>query len=205
MRVFIVVLVKIENDSQYEEFKEIVHEWEERTGLSMEFSEFERVIQKDVNNYLIVKGNDAKSKGSYVKELSDIDNDLPIINRAVTEYLLNGVHPSETIGACDDLIEFQKVVKVSALYAYAVHNGRRLSEKTFRVFASTRDTDGTIRKVKHEGMNSEKFANTPERCFIHNEKVAGVKCPDYLDKKYYVDLAIKRITDKKTGFGVTME
>lgn len=199
------ILVKIEDDSQYEAFKTIVHEWEERTGLSMEFSEFERVIQKDVNNYLIVRGGDAKSKGSYVKELSDIDNDLPIINRAVTEYLLNGVHPSETIGACDDLIEFQKVVKVSALYAYAIHNGRRLSEKTFRVFASTRDTDGMIRKVKREGMNPEKFANTPEKCFIYNGKVAGVKCPDYLDKKYYVDLAIKRITDKKTGFGVTME
>ena len=79
--------------------------------------------------------------------------------------------------------------------------GDILNGKTFRVFASIRKTDGLIGKCKGVGYNVEKFANTPENCFIYNHKVSGLKCPDYLDKKYYVDLAIKRIKD----FGVTME
>ena len=194
------ILVKIDSDEEYDEFCRIVKEWETRTGLVMEFSEFDRLFQGDVNNYIIVKGDDIKSKGAYVKKLSDIDNDLPIVNRAITEYLLNGIHPKETIMSCDSMKDFQKVVKVSSKYLYAIHNGRRLPEKTFRVFASTRKSDGTLYKVK-EGEKPEKFANTPEKCFIENRAVNGVKCPTHLDKGYYVWLAKYRLLDK---FGVDL-
>lgn len=193
------ILVKIDSDKEYDEFCRIVKEWEERTGLVMEFSEFDRLIQGDVNNYVIVGGGDVKSKGAYVKKLSAIDNDLPIVNRAITEYLLNGTHPAETVEACNELKDFQKVVKVSSKYLYATHNGRRLSEKTFRVFASTRQSDGRIYKVKEEGANPQKFANTPDKCFIENGDVKGIKCPSHLDKNYYVTLATDRLMEK---FGV---
>ncbi|MDV5043037.1 hypothetical protein, partial [Faecalibacterium duncaniae] len=33
---------------------DICWEWEERTGMRLEFDEFQKVFQKDVNNYLIV-------------------------------------------------------------------------------------------------------------------------------------------------------
>ena len=205
------ILVKVDSDKEYEEFCRIVHEWEERTGLKMEINEYDRIYQKDVNGYIVTgEKEETKRIGSYVKELSAIDNDLPIVNRAVTEYLLNGVHPSETINACDDLIEFQKVVRVKGDFKYAVHMkngtfGDILNGKTFRVFASTRKSDGKIGRCKGVGHTVMKFADTPDKCFIYNGKVLGLKCPEYLDKKYYVDLAIKRITHKKTGFGVTME
>lgn len=193
------ILVKVDSDEDYQRFESIVHAWEERTGLTMEFSEFERVIQKDVNGYLIISSNGkCKRIGSYVKPLKEIDNDLPIVNRAIVEYLTNGIHPAVTVETSDNLRDFQKVVKVSSKYSHASHNGERLQGKTFRVFASLREEDGNIGKCKGEGKTIEKFANTPEKCFIHNGEVSGVNCPPYLDKNYYVDLAIKRIND----FGV---
>ena len=121
------------------------------------------------------------------------------LKEAIKEYLLHGTHPSVTVGNCDNMRDFQKVVKVSDKYAYAVHNDRRLMEKTFRVFASLREEDGIIGKCKGEGKTVEKFANTPEKCFIENGNVKDMPCPPYLDKKYYVDMTITRLKEK---FGV---
>lgn len=241
------LLVKLKR-ADFERLDDAVYEWEQRTNLHMSFDFFEKIYQKDVNNYLAIdyEGN-VKSKGSYVKGLSDLDNDLPIVNNAVSDYLTKGIHPMETIMGCTSLIDFQKVVKVSNKYSHAVKvdshlephpwkqckhfipdeydgycerlevHGKdcncrtcphyeialvpitdketRLSDRTFRVFASTRTHDGMLKKVKSEGAKPEKFANTPERCFIFNESVNGVEVPDYLDKQWYVDLAIKRLND----------
>jgi hypothetical protein len=189
------ILVKIKR-ADFDRLDDAVFEWEQRTRLHMSFDCYERVYQKDVNNYILIDydGN-LKTKGAYVKGLSALDNDLPIVNLAVRDYITKGIHPSVTINGCDDLIQFQKVVKVSSKYAYGVWNGQRMKDKTFRVFASKRDSDGLIGKCKGEGATIEKFSNTPDRCFIWNDSVDGVACPDYLDKGWYVDLAIKRIND----------
>ena len=76
--------------------------------------------------------------------------------------------------------------------------GEKQKEKAFRVFASKRSTDGGIFKVKNETKNPEKFANSPEVCFIINESVNGMEIPEHLDKSWYVNFAKKRLQD----FGV---
>lgn len=211
------ILVKLKRDD-VPRFKDVVKAWEERVMLRMSYDEFERVIQKDVNNYVAIdyKG-EYKCKGAYVKSLNALDNDLPIVNRAIINYLVKGVHPRDTVMGCDRLIDFQKVVKVSSKYEYGTLNGERLTDKTFRVFASRRLNDGAICKVKkilrewkpfdkcdyfepYIEYRTEKFANTPEKCFIWNESVTDVPTPLYLDKSWYVELAIKRLAD----YGVTL-
>lgn len=190
------ILIKLKRDD-FERLDDAVYEWEQRTHLDMSFDFFKVVYQGDVNNYLAIDydGN-VKSKGAYVKSLNDLDNDLPIVNKAITQYLTKGIHPRKTIMECKDLIEYQKVVKVSSKYAYGTLNGQRLTDKTFRVFASKRSEDGIIGKVKTEGGSIEKFANTPEKCFIWNDSVNGVQIPSYLDRDYYVTLALSRLMDK---------
>ena len=86
-------------------------------------------------------------------------------------------------------------MKVSAKYICGWHNGNRLQDKTFRVFADKRQTNGFIGKVKDKGgqWTVEKFANTPDHCFIWNDDVNGVPVPDYLDKQYYIDTAKTRL------------
>lgn len=194
-----------------EKVKQIAHEWERRTMLELEFDIYAKIYQRDVNNYIIVDENGHyKSKGC-VKKKSPIDYDLPIITKAIINYCVNDIPIEDTINNCDDLIEFQKIVKVSKLYKYAYYGtvkqitegknkftvrdeGIKLPEKVLRVFASSRDDDKGVFKVKNE-KKVEKIANTPDKCFIFNEDVKYEKCPDYLDKSYYIELAKEQLND----------
>lgn len=199
-----------------EKIKEIAAEWERRTKLNLEWDVFEqgKLVQKDVNNYLLIDKSDGhyKCKGAYVKELSPIDNDLPIINKALVDYFVKDISVEETINKSTELIDFQKVIKLTNLYKGVVYgegkkvkidgkdkimveDGIQLKEKVHRVFASKREEDKGIYKVKIEkGQKSyEKVAYTPEKCFINNEDIHGVNVPDYLDKQYYIDLTNERI------------
>ena len=223
------VFFVIEDESHDENFAKIMEakeEWENRTRLELELEEYIKVVQKDVNNYIVVPEGELyteegkprwKAKGAYVKKLSDIDYDLPIVNFALNNYFVKGISVEDTINECDDLRDFQKVVKLTRAYDNALknctfskqkilneatgkmntkvmwdENGEVLKDKTFRVFASTREEDGGIFKKKN-GKNPEKWANTPEKCFIDNDEVLGKKCPEYLDKQYYIDMAYTRI------------
>lgn len=194
------VLLKLHSEDDFEIIDDVCYEWEKRTRMELEFEQIKEVYQKDVNNYITVDfDGKCKSKGAYVKKLNDLDYDLPIINTALKEYLVKGTHPAKTINDCNSLREFQKIVKVSTAYKYAMHNNEILREKTFRVFASGKISDGTLYKCK-ENKNPEKFANTPDKAFICNDDVRDKECPKYLNKMWYIDLAIKRLED----FGINL-
>lgn len=186
-------------DAFYDRVDDVAYEWEHRTGMSLEFDEFTRVYQKDVNNYVLVAADGSiKTKGAYVKKLGPLDYDLAVVNKALVEFMVHGVPVEDTIMADDDLIDYQRVVKVSGKYKYGVHGHERLTDKCFRVFASTRESDGMIGRVKAGKAKPEKFGNTSEHSFIDNGDVHGKKCPDYLDKAWYIQLAKTRLAQ----FGV---
>lgn len=189
------ILVKLKRKKDLEKVKDICHEWEQRTKMVLEYDLYTKVIQKDVNNYIIVDENGKyKSKGAYVKKLNPLDYDLPIVNKAIINYFLNGITPEKTINECNDLYQFQRVVKVSNKYSKALYGEEQVNEKVLRVFASRRKSDKGIFKVK-PGGNKEKIANTPERCFIENDNVKGEPVPRRLDRGWYIELAQKRIND----------
>lgn len=174
---------------------DICFEWEKRTGMKLVFDVITEIYQKDVNNY-VFRFEDGKieRKGAYVQEATPLKNDLTIVNTALVEYMMNGTPVEETINNCNDLNLFQKVVKVSSKYLCAWHNGRRQQEKTFRVFASADTRDGSIYKQKTEGATLEKFANTPAHCTIYNYQITP-ETRLKLDKRYYIELAKKRLKD----------
>lgn len=181
-------------DAFYDRVDDVAYEWEHRTGMGLEFDEFARVYQKDVNNYVLVAADGSmKTKGAYVKKLGPLDYDLAVVNKALVEYMVHGVPVEDTIAADDDLIDYQRVVKVSGKYKYGVHGHERLTDRCFRVFASTRESDGMIGRVKAGKAKPEKFGNTSEHSFIDNGDVHGKKCPGYLDKSWYIQLAKKRL------------
>lgn len=162
--------------------------------MDLELDIYRKVIQKDVNNYIIVdEKGDVKRKGAYVKKLNSLDNDLPIVNKAVVEYLVNGVDIEDTILASNLLIDFQKITKVSSKYDYASHNGVILHEKVHRCFASMDSNDGTLFK-KHKNKDTlDKTGGTPEHCFIDNSNISGKTVPTKLDKMWYINLAKDRV------------
>lgn len=192
------ILVKIKT-KDWERLDDTVYQWEQRTGLHMSFDEYKSVFQGDVNNYVVIdyEGH-TKAKGGYVKGLSVLDYDLPIVNRAINERLAHGTLVEDTINGCNTLLDFQKVVKVSNKYFCGWHNDKVLNDKTFRVFASTDKNDSFIGKMKALGAKPEKFANTPQHCFIANDDIKTAKCSDFpkLNKQWYIDLAKKRLKEK---------
>lgn len=188
------VMFKLERTEDLDLLKEVCSEWEKRTKMELEYDIFTKIYQKDVNNYITVEANGKyKSKGSYVKKLNELDYDLPIVNKALVQYFTNKVPIETTISNCNDLKEFQKIVKLSNKYKGAIHNGQVLKEKTLRVFASRRQSDSEVFKIKD--YKHEKIANTPERCFIYNDDINGLEIPRILNKKWYADLAYKRLND----------
>ncbi|APQ71658.1 DNA polymerase domain-containing protein [Clostridium botulinum] len=190
------VMWKLENKLDVEVYKKICDEWCNRTRMTLDHDHIKKVVQKDVNSYLIVMENGKiKSKGAYVKALNKLDYDLPIVNKALMEYFIDGITPEETINNCNQLKEFQKVVKISSKYLYGFHGNEKLDERVLRVFASRSRSDAGVFKVKTVGGTKEKIASTPIRCFIDNSDIEGKKVPHKLDKQWYIDVAWKRMKD----------
>lgn len=210
-----------DTDEAFYQVDDICYEWEmrcstEKCSILLGLDTVHEIYQKDVNNYLWIDAEGKiERKGAYVKELSRIDNDLPILNRALTEYMTKKIPVEKTINDCTDLIMFQKVVKLSENYGwveheegtpeevhtgvrviktfYEYHNTRRFTYKSYRVFASNRLTDGRILKCGGKRGKPEKFADTPDHCFIFNDSVEGVQTPKQLDREWYISLAKKRL------------
>ena len=204
------IFVLCENEEMKNKVIEITNQVGERLKMEFEIDEYTKLIQKDVNNYIAVKQNgELECKGAMVKFNKPIDNDLPILNDAVRNYLAYDIPVEQTINECKEYIKFQKVIKLSAKYKEIWYgngvsgkdnkitsiNGELLKGKVHRVFASKRQSDGSIYKLKIEkGVKSyEQFANTPTHLFIDNEDVHDKSIPEYLDKEYYINEAKKRI------------
>ncbi|MGL5641082.1 MAG: hypothetical protein ACRDDM_02370, partial [Paraclostridium sp.] len=192
------VMFKLKEMRDLEILKSICSEWENRTRMTLEYDIFTKIYQKDVNNYITVEENGKfKSKGAYVKKLNNLDYDLPIVNKALVEYFINDAPIDDTILNCNKLKEFQKIVKLSNKYKHAIHNGEILKEKTLRVFASRRVNDDRVYKVKVD--KPEKISNTPDKCFIINDDVNDMEVPRALNKKWYIEMAYKRLMDFMYG------
>lgn len=86
-------------------------------------------------------------------------------------------------------------MRIQGNYLCGWHNKKKLTDKTFRVFASNDWNDTYVGKQKREGATIEKFGNTPEHCFIDNTDVKEKKVPDKLDRCWYINLAKKRLED----------
>jgi DNA polymerase len=183
----------------------------------MEYTEFTKFISKDVNNYLAIKANgDIHAKGAYVKDLSDLDYDLPIVNEALRNFMVFGTPVEVTINACTEFRKFQKIVKLSDKYEWVEHEqgwnpwyGKRgklnvrydssikYENKAYRVFASNDINDGRLMKCKvtKNCDKKDKFGNTPDHCFIFNGDIRGMEIPSKLDRNYYVSKAKERLGD----------
>lgn len=216
------ILLKIP-EAYFDLLDDTIYEFEQKTYLKMDFEYYSKVIQANVNNYIGIKTNGKLKQKGNVKKSTPLDNDLPIVTEAVVEYLVNNTPVEKTIYECDELIKFQNIVKVSSKYEHALYgctfkkvkvengiskktgrplhktievynnDGKKLNERVFRLFASKNKKDGGLFKYKNDNKKPERFDDTSDHCFIYNESVIDMKCPDYIDKDFYVKLAKKRL------------
>ena len=187
--------------------KEIIKEWEERTGLEMEQDDVAEVYQKDVNNYIMLdmKGN-IKTKGSYVKNYSVkkgkekfgnfVSNSMTIIDEAIVKHLLFKTSVEDTILNCNDPMRFQITTKKGPTYKrveWEINGEYVTTNNVNRVFASNDDKYGKLMKVKQNGRR-DTIASLPDHCFVYNKSIDTFDM-NLVDKYWYIREAKKRIND----------
>ncbi len=225
----LIILVP-DTDEAFDMVDDICWEWEQRCStdkceILLALDNISEIFQKDVNNYLWI-GQDGSVEriGAYLKELSRIDYDLPILNKAVVDFMVKKVPVEKTISECTDLLMFQKIVKLSGKYKHVEHecgvptvlkttrhrdgtfseylsypSTERYQFKCYRVFASRIREDGRLLKCGGSRGKPEKFGGTPDHCFVDNSDMSASAIPDRLDREWYIQKAKERLE----AFGIT--
>lgn len=204
------LLLKLKYESDFYKVDDICYEWEQRTGLSLDFDDYGygELWQKDVNNYLI-KSQDGiyKCKGSWLKEQNDLDYQQPILNDALREYMVNNTPIEETINNCTDLRKFQTIIKASTKFDGLLYGGTRiknkgsfihtggqkLNERCVRGFATTDQSKGSVWLLDGGKAVKPKGITVPDHIEIINENILDLEIPAWLDKKWYINLAKARL------------
>lgn len=177
-------------------------EWVTRTKFDLEVENIDRLWIKDVNNLLFVR-TDGKVKtiGGYLnygiseRGAWNVNNNHPIVKKAIIDYFVKGTPVEETINNCDDLLEFQYIAKASSKYsrAFQIVNGKEVEiQRVNRVYASKDWGDGTLYKVHAKTGRPAKQAGLPEFCVIDNRNELTVAD---IDKEHYIHKAKKMIDD----------
>lgn len=98
-------------------------EWQQSKNLILEEDKIRKIVQKDVNNYVMVFENGkVKTKGAYVTYgiagagAFSINNNHTIVKKAVIDYFVNGTPVEDTILSCEDIHEFQIIAKAGGGY-----------------------------------------------------------------------------------------
>lgn len=184
-----------------EKVKMILDEWQQRTRMVLDIDKVDKIWQKDVNNYIILKNGKIKVKGAYVKDYfggTFAQNTTTIIDEAVVNYFVYRTPVSKTILDCNDLIRFQYISKKGPTYLRVEHDGQVVNNCN-RVFASKNKSLGKLYKVKENGRK-DSIANLPDNCIIVNEDLSltNFTIKD-VDKHWYIKQAFNRIRDFEEG------
>lgn len=179
--------------NDFDTLDKIVKTWEKRSKMTMEYDFTTMLVQRDVNNYIAVFENGTiERKGGAVKASKECDYDLQVVKEAIVEYFVHGIPVDEYIMNENKLKPFMKTYKLSSAYDRVLYGDEKQQGKIFRVFASRSRKDKCLYKQK-DGKNKEKFAGCPEKCKIVNEDIREMKCPVWLDKSFYIEMAKSEI------------
>ena len=167
------------NKKDYDRLKEICNEWQNRTGFELEEDTVIHIVQKDVNNYIEVQqGGKPKAKGEYLvkgintKGAFNINNNIVIVAKALTDYFLHGVPVEKTIMECDDIFQFQQISKAGSKFRdpFRIIDGEEIPiQRVNRVYATSDEKYGRLYMIKVEDDSITKQSGLPEHCLIDND------------------------------------
>lgn len=112
------IIVKLYRKEDRDKIVAIAEEWCARTRLELEYHDIVKLVQRDVNNYAMVFANGEVEGKGYLKKLTKLDYDLPIVKRAVMDNLLYGKPVEDTILSCNSLYEFQMITKIGRSFDF---------------------------------------------------------------------------------------
>lgn len=110
------IIIKLPRD-KFELYKEITAKWNEKNKMGADYEIYNLYITRDVNNYFdIQQDGTVEYKGAldpkqYIKDLKK-GYDMPIVAKAVFEYLVNDVPVMDTLRNHTDILDFCKTQNV---------------------------------------------------------------------------------------------
>lgn len=207
------------NGTTDEEIKEIVDEWQSRTGFVLKFDKIYDIHQRDVNNYMYrnkdgeitTVGEAVTHYGKWVYPFwkSSFNAKEPIIvTYCIVEYFMFNQTPEQTVAKYkDNLRMFQYICKKLSFdyleYEEEDYNGNEAYvtrlQNINRAFAWKNDSlKGMIYKCKSDGKRA-KVSNLPDSVFVYNEEILSDEAKERLEQKidyqYYVERAYERIQE----------
>ena len=170
------LIIKI-HKNDFDLVDDVCYEWESRCNMVLAFDYIDKIWQGDVNNYIFVSPDgEVEKKGAYVKDLSPIDNDLPIVNKAICDCLMRGIPPKKTIYECNDYVMFQRICKLTSSFDAVTDGKQTYTNKCYRIFASKDASDLPIKRVKNVGVHKKynKFGDTSDHSYIENGNILNI-------------------------------
>lgn len=218
--------------SKLPQYYDVCNRFSERVKIGVEYDIIHKIVQRDVNNYAMVYGEEGhlkiKAKGGCFASLPNLNinedgsisseykpnfkaNSLAIVSEALAKYLLFDIPIEKTIMNENNIFKFQQVSHLGSTYEKCVQespDGDILLQRNNRVYAGNIPS-GKIIKVKYDGRR-DSLSNQPPNPIIDN----GNKCTiDDINKRWYIKLAeqwandflgIKRLTEYKKEELLTM-
>lgn len=182
-----------------ERIKEIINEWQKRTRIILEIEPCVGIWQKDVNNYIMrFENGKIKKKGGYVSQYDGgLRRSTRILDLAIVNYFVYGISVENTIMRHQDVLDFQIITKTGPTYKetfWKHKDGDVKVNKVNRVYATKHSGYGNVYKLKViDGKERrDSVANVPDNCYVDNSAEMRI---EYVDRRWYIDLAKKRITD----------
>lgn len=214
------IMVSFDNSDEAK-WQEITQEWQDRTGFELEEDFIQKIVQRDVNNYVEVPVGDGKPKvkgGALVRGILtnanidftkmglpawenmsggawNINNNAVIVARAIQDYFVKGVDPEETIMASKNILDFQVIAKVGGKYSgcyQMVDEDKVPVQKVNRVYATADRRYGTIYKTHAATGKDAKVPSLPVHCMVDNNNELAI---DVVDRNWYLKLAQKNIRE----------
>lgn len=190
--------------------RELMEEWTHVSGINMEEDVVEKIWQRDVNNYLLIKdGGKIKRKGLWLMEtwtkpgyflISPLTGYASA--KAAIQWLVNGTDLVETVFHNQDIMDFAITCKKGPSFRGVIQKYSDGTEKELfkcnRVIATKDSSLGMLYKIKmyKDKLNYYKMPNIPEHCKVINEDLSTYDFKALrkeIDFMYYIERAAELV------------
>lgn len=159
----------------HETILDVKSKWETRTGLNLELGHFDRLIQKNISNYIAIDGDHVKLKGAEINRALKPNYTTGITPRivqmAIYQKVVNGVDVLETLHGSTDLRDFTYIFTANAQKTLTGRSldsdGNILANKVNRVYVS-RLNDNQFFKEKKTDNPANYLADVYGQTLINN-------------------------------------
>ena len=184
--------------------RKLQDEWSKVSGINMDYDIVEKIWQRDVNNYLMIKeGGKVKRKGLWLMDTWEKPGYFLISpltayasQKAVISYLTEGKDIVKSIIENTNIMDFMMTCKKGPSYRGVVQRFEDGTEvelfKCNRVYASKDKSLGQIYKYKmYKGnISYAKMPSIPEHCRLANNDLESYDFNEFrkdLDYMFYIE------------------